>query len=98
MIKDIRELEQMCSEAGMGAVEKITVQNGELYIADGFSRGNDECPEPHYRAMWAIADGEDNILVMQPVYFSLRTRDRDKRVAHMKELAIEFMETRRALH
>lgn len=95
--KDIHDLEAWCSSIGLSAAYRKDTMNGILLVADGERHGNTDCPMPHFHTLWAIADGEDNIIVMQPLFFEkwrIENQRRERRVTKAVEAAVSWMQSR----
>lgn len=51
---DWRSFEEMCNKMKLKAVKRIPTPRGDILIADGFVKSDNEVTEPHFKTFWAI--------------------------------------------
>lgn len=57
-----------CSQAKMKIAKRLTFDGVYAIIADGYTEGNSEVPQPHYRTAYALGSDSNNLKIMQSIY------------------------------
>lgn len=78
------KFEELCRQAGCVPVKHVTLDDCEVFIADGFRNSHPGYPHPSYRTIWAISRG--GLEVMRDLYIKLGDGDLQARInAAMKD-------------
>lgn len=94
----ISEFEDLASRKGLRIEQRVPYLDKEIFIAEGYSKGDRDEVNPHYKTMYAISDGPEHLTVGEffttPILFPIKQKD--DRLKEAETRAREFLDGMRA--
>ncbi len=94
----IDKFEDMAAKKGLRIERRVPYLDKEIFIAEGYSKGDRDEFSPHYKTMYAISDGPEHLTVGEffttPILFPIK--EKDDRLQEAEIRAREFLDGMRA--
>jgi len=88
---DVDRFEEFARERSAKPVARFTHRNAEIYVAEGYSNGDLEHEQPHYKLFWMVARDKPDIA--QPLYVNFgEGTTQNQRIDDAKKCAERFIE------